>query len=183
MGESAQRSSHNYLSATEFCMNGAPGCRYAGAVERRSPFKTLRERGLGRRFFRIVCGFASAAVLAGCAAMSDSVQEYSFVEVKYVTMPDDTYRVFDKPEENKMLVSSSIASATAQSLRANLMLKNDTPPKANFEAAALEYLSSDGRSGCRVKESYLLIAPQFEVKYDCAPVVAAPAKKGGVRKR
>ncbi len=99
--------------------------------------------------------------------MSDSVQEYSFVKVEYVTMPDDTYRIFDKPEAGKMLVSSSIASATAQSLRANLLLKDDTPPKANFEAAAAEYLSNHGRSGCRVTDSYLLIAPQYEVKYDC----------------
>ncbi|MBI3700021.1 MAG: hypothetical protein HY242_06175 [Afipia sp.] len=115
--------------------------------------------------------------------MSDSVQEYSFVDVKYVTMPDDTYRVFDKPEANKMLVSSSIASATAQSLRANLMLKNDTPPKANFEAAASEYLSSSGRGDCRITDSYLLIAPQYEVKYDCTPPAPPPKKRGTVRRR
>lgn len=115
--------------------------------------------------------------------MSDSVQEYSFVKVEYVTMPDDTYRVFDKPDANKMLVSSSIASATAQSFRSNIMLKDDTPPKTSFEAAAIAYLSNSGRNGCRVTDSYLLIAPQYEVKYDCTPPAPAVKKRGAARRR
>jgi hypothetical protein len=135
-------------------------------------------------WMRAVCIAAMTVLLGGCAVISDSVQEYSFVKVEYVTMPDDTYRVFDKPEAGKMLVSSSIASATSQSLRAAVLLKDNTPPRSNFEAAAGEYLSNGGRTGCRIVDAYLLIAPQYEVKYDCAPLPPpAPAKRKPARSR
>lgn len=109
--------------------------------------------------------------LTGCAGISYIAEEYSGVPVEHVAMPDDTYRVYDKPAQNKMSVSSSIGAAAAQGMGTGLAwgLVDNTPPKPRFDAAALQYLANTGRAGCRVVDSYLLVKPQFEVKYDCTP--------------
>lgn len=123
----------------------------------------------------IIAGLASA--LGGCGGMSYAMQEYQGVEAQHVAMPDDTYRVFDKPGANKMMVTSSIGGAMAQGAGSGLLLNaiDNTPPKPVFEAAALHYLRSTGRTDCRVVDAYLLVKPQFEVKYDCTPPLNANA--------
>jgi hypothetical protein len=126
---------------------------------------------------RLIFIIGLAVAVAACAMKPETMQEYSFVKEEYVTMPDDTYRVFDKPESNRMLVSSSIASATSQSFRATLLLKDDVPSKETFEATARQYLANSGRDNCRILDSYLLIKPQYEVKYDCAPLPVPSRKK------
>jgi hypothetical protein len=100
--------------------------------------------------------------------------EYSDVRAEEVAMPDDTYRIFDKPAASKMMVTSSLGSATAQGVGSGLLLNavDNTPPKPLFDTAALQYLQNTGRSGCRIVDSYMLMKPQFEVKYDCTPTVA-----------
>lgn len=113
----------------------------------------------------ILLGFS----LAGCAGMSYAMQEYSGVTIEEVVMPDDTYRIFDKPQQGKMMVTSSIGAAAARGFGEGLLLGavDNTPPKPLFDAAALAYLRKTGRNNCRVVESYLLVKPQFEVKYEC----------------
>ena len=119
----------------------------------------------------------------GCAGINYAAQQYSGVRVEEVAMPDDTYRIFDKPAENRMMVTSSLAAAMGQGLGAGLLLNaiDNTPPKPRFDAAALQYLENTGRPGCRVVDLYLLVKPQFEVKYDCAPQASAAPFPGGRR--
>lgn len=114
----------------------------------------------------------ASAMLGGCAGISYTMNEYQGVQVEEVSMPDDTYRIFDKPAANKMMVTSSLGSSAAQGFGSGLLLNavDNTPPKPLFDAAALQYLQNTGRNGCRVVDSYLLVKPQFEVKYDCAPL-------------
>lgn len=115
--------------------------------------------------------------LAGCASVNYIIDEYRGVPVMEVKMPDDTYRVFDKPAQNKMMVTSSLSSAAGQGFARGLTFgaAPTDPPKPLFEAAALQFLNENGRAGCRVVDAYLLARPQWEVKYDCTPVVVAPA--------
>jgi len=112
--------------------------------------------------------------LSGCAGVNYAVEQYSGVQVEHVAMPDDTYRIYDKPAENKMMVTSSLGAAMGQGMGQGLLLNtvDNTPPKPRFDAAALQYLENTGRPGCRVVDSYLIVKPQFEVKYDCRPQVA-----------
>jgi hypothetical protein len=112
--------------------------------------------------------------LSGCASVNYIMKEYDGVPVKEVRMPDDTYRIFDKPAENKLMVTSSLGSAAGQGFVKGLTLgaAPTEPPKPLYEAAALQFLTESGRPGCRILNSYLLAQPQWEVKYDCAP--AAP---------
>lgn len=127
---------------------------------------------------------AICAALGGCASVNYIVNEYQGVSVQEVKMSDDTYRVFDKPAQNKMMVTSSLSSAAGQGFARGLTFGAvpTDPPKPLFEAAALQFLSENGRTGCRVIDAYLLARPQWEVKYDCTPVVATQSAPPPTRK-
>ncbi len=124
---------------------------------------------------RIFCIAALCAVLGGCAGVSYAIDEYSGVEVKNIQMPDDNYRVFDKPAQNKMMVTSSILAAAAQGAGQGLLFNavDNTPPRPLFERAATEYLRKTGRDSCRITDAYMILKPQYEVKYDCTPTPVA----------
>lgn len=116
----------------------------------------------------------AAIALSGCAGASYAINEYSGVEVTSVQMPEDTYRIYDKPASSKMMVTPSIGAAALQGAGSGLLLNSvdSTPPKPLFERAALEYLKTTGRQNCRIVESYIILKPQYEVKYDCIPQIA-----------
>lgn len=133
---------------------------------------------------RILGIAALCAALGGCASVNYIVKEYDGVKVVEVKMPDDTYRVFDKPDQSKLMITSSLGSAAGQGFVKGLTLgaiPTDTP-KPLFEAAASQFLQESGRSSCRIIDAYLLAQPQWEVKYDCTPlVVTAPIAMSSVR--
>ncbi|MEF2559353.1 hypothetical protein VQ044_24920 [Aurantimonas sp. C2-5-R2] len=55
---------------------------------------------------------AALAAVSGCAGLSRSM-EYADVTSAYQAMPDDTYKIFDKPSEGRMLISTSLGKAMA----------------------------------------------------------------------
>lgn len=121
----------------------------------------------------LVC--ALALMLGGCSAgLRYILDEYGGIPVREVALSDDTYRVFDKPSASRMMVTSSYRSALNQGLGKGALLGalDTTPPRPLFEAAAMAYLRETGRASCRVTDAYLLVQPQFEVKYDCTPLPA-----------
>lgn len=121
---------------------------------------------------------ALCAALGGCASVNYIMEEYQGIPIVEVKMPDDTYRIFDKPAQSKLMVTPSMASAAGQGFVRGLTLGTAPTdgPKPLFEAAALQFLAENGRPGCRVVDAYLLARPQWEIKYDCSPPVAiAPA--------
>lgn len=122
--------------------------------------------------------------LGGCASLNYIMAEYQGVTVQEVRMPDDTYRIFDKPTQSKLMVTSSLASATGQGVSKGLTFgaASGEPPKPLFEAAALQYLNESGRPSCRVTDAYVLAQPQWEVKYDCSPPATVPTPTMRARK-
>lgn len=125
-----------------------------------------------------------AAALSGCAGVNYIVENYSGVDYEDVAMPDDTYRVFDKPSEGRMMVTSSLSSAAGQGIGRGLLLNSidTTPPGPLFEAAANQFLVNKGRPECRAVSTALLVQPQFEVRYRCE-VAPAPAPAGPAGRR
>lgn len=107
--------------------------------------------------------------------MNYARETYAGIEVQHIQMADDTYRVFDKPEIGQMMITSSLGSAAGQGLvtGATLGIVTDAPPLPRYEAAAKAWLTKTGRPNCRIISGYLLIRPQYELKYDCRPTVAA----------
>lgn len=119
-----------------------------------------------------------AALLFGCAGVTYAIDNYSGVKVISYTSPaqSTSYRIFDKPGENRLMITSSLANAMGQGALKGLTLMNTTPPEILFEQAAIEFLASTGRT-CIAKRTFLVVDPQFEVQYECVPALAeAPPK-------
>jgi hypothetical protein len=126
---------------------------------------------------RIIFAAALCVALGGCASYKYAMDEYTGVQVNEVHTADDTYRVFDKPAQNKLMITSSLGSAAGQGFRkgATFGIAQTEVPKPLFEAAALKYLEESGRSGCRIIDTSLIMQPQWEVKYNCSPVAPTVA--------
>jgi len=129
------------------------------------------------RFAAVV---SCALVMAGCGAgVQYAMDNYRGVEVKnfQIEEPDgEIYRVFDKPAENRLMITPSLGTAAAYGAvsGATFGAANIDGPKPIFERAALAFLASTGRK-CRVIDGYLIARPQWEFKYDCSiPPVQQP---------
>lgn len=109
------------------------------------------------------------AALGGCAGANYAMQNYNGVPVQRVETAGDNWRIFDKPDEGRMMVTSSIGAAMAQGLGQGLLFNavDNTPPEPQFRQAARAYLDSTGREACQITDAYLIVRPQFEVTYDC----------------
>lgn len=112
--------------------------------------------------------------------------EYQGVSIKEIAMPEDTYRIFDRPDHNKLMITPSLGAAMAQGFGEGLTLNSAdlNAPRPVFEHASLKYLTDSGRPNCKITDAYMLVKPQWEVKYDCAPpftVSAPPAPKRQAR--
>lgn len=108
-------------------------------------------------------------LLTGCAGMSYAMTEYSGVKVNEIETKHDKYRIFDKPEQGKMMVTSSIGHSMGQGLAKGITLNSvdSTPPKPLFQEAARAWLDQTGRKKCKITDGYLIISPQFEFTYSC----------------
>lgn len=111
---------------------------------------------------------AVAALLSGCASFSYITESYGNVTLVEVTTRYDTFRVFDKPTEGKLMITSSIGSALTTGFTGGLLLNPTATqtPKPIFQEGAEQFLAQTGRS-CRIVDGYLLVNPQWEFKYEC----------------
>lgn len=116
-----------------------------------------------------ICASAGLLMLAGCAGMQHAMDHYGGITPVDVVMADDTYRVFDKPSDTRIMVTSSLSSAAAQGAAKGLALglAETTPPMARFRAAAEQHLRTMGRGQCRITSGVLLVQPQYEFRYRC----------------
>lgn len=112
---------------------------------------------------------ATCLLLAGCAGMQHAMEHYSGITPVDVTMPDDTYRVFDKPSDHRIMVTSSLGAAAGQGVASGLTLgiADATPPILRFRKAAEQYLQMSNRKTCRITHGVLLVRPQYEFRYAC----------------
>jgi hypothetical protein len=113
-----------------------------------------------------------AALLGGCANLPFGTESYLRSDEVSVAMPDDVYRVRDKPAENTLVIASVAASAAPGFDRQQAFRPPSFPvvrPTPQLEAAALQFLRQTGREGCRLVDSYPIAHPQFELRYDCSP--------------
>lgn len=114
---------------------------------------------------RIAAIAAVTLALAGCSGMKYAMDNYSGVPV--VNYHDDVsgndFRVFDKPAENRMMITLSIGGALLQ----GTMGSAGTTPEPIYENAAIGWLRSKGRY-CTATKTFLVVEPQYEVDYDCS---------------
>ena len=128
---------------------------------------------------RISLMILTVLALGGCAGVNYVVHEYSGIEPKsFDVAGEDTYRVFDRPDVNKLMITPSLNKAMGAGALQGLTFggvdaMDSIGPKPMFEHAALAYLASTGRQ-CRIIDGYLVVRPQWEFKYDCSIALASP---------
>jgi len=127
------------------------------------------------------CALIMAAALGGCASFGYFGETYSAMQPQVVTTKADTWRVFDRAAEGKILVQRNPSGAAAQGAVAGLGLnsKNAAAPQPDYQEAAEAFLAQSGRS-CKIKDGYLVVAPSWEFAYDCE---GAPAVSGATPKK
>lgn len=106
--------------------------------------------------------------IAGCAGMQYAMKHYSGVPVVHHKMPDDTYRVFDKPNEGRLMITSSLGAAAAGGAKSGITFgaASSSAPRNFFQEAAESYLKKTGRD-CTIKDGHLIVSPQWEFFYEC----------------
>jgi hypothetical protein len=119
---------------------------------------------------------AAAAILGGCntdgtnrstneAISNLLVGEYANIAVVELQLGAETFRVFDKPSANKMIVTKPMGWT--------LLHGAGWTPKEPFEVAAQQHLRNTGRGSCHVTEAGVIMGPKHEIKYECTPATVA----------
>jgi hypothetical protein len=106
-------------------------------------------------------------LLSGCAGM-DAVNQYEGIDPPHFQYNGATWRIFDKPNEGKLMITPTIGEAMTEGLWRGLTLGAiDTDmPKSTYQAAVEGWLTYTHRK-CVVMDGYKLIRPQWEFKYRC----------------
>ena len=120
-----------------------------------------------------------AAALGGCSSFSYLGETYGAMQAQVVTTKADTWRVFDRTAESKILVQRNPDNAQGVVGSLGLKAANAAMPQPDYQEAAEAFLAKSGRS-CRIKDGYLVVAPSWEFSYECDPgpnVSGAPPKR------
>ncbi len=130
------------------------------------------------RLIEAVCLLLVGATGAGCATVQYISRNYADVPVATVETPYDNFRVYDRPGDGRMMITSSFGSAIGQGVVAGLTYNSaiGATPKYVFQEGVEKYLAGTGRR-CSVTDGYLLAQPQWEFRYTCevvAPVGGKP---------
>jgi len=90
--------------------------------------------------------------------------------VHHVRMDDDTYRIFEHPEGNKIMTTPSLGTAAGAGFvqGATLGLAQPLPHEQRHEAAARKHLDGTGRGHCRITSGYEIVRSQYEFTFDCS---------------
>jgi len=130
---------------------------------------------------KIAAAVAAMMVLAGCGGrpggLGDAMR-YDARSLSHVRMDDDTYRVFEHPQRDRIMTTTSLGRAAGQGFvrGATLGIANVQTPEQRHEAAARRYLDMTSRAECTIKSGYELVQTQYEFMIDCpAGTVATKA--------
>lgn len=111
--------------------------------------------------------FAAAMCLLTLAACGEGVQyavdTYRDVPLAEFTDTVDRWRIFDRPDLSRMMVTPSIAAAAVQGATLNAT----APTEAAALAAAQGFLSSTSRN-CQATSVTIVAMTLYEATYTCA---------------
>jgi hypothetical protein len=109
-----------------------------------------------------------ALTLAACSAPQIIGDEYRNVPRTTFAHKGNTYRIFDKPNAGKLVVTPTVANAMSDSLlrKVTFGTYGNAVPKSSMETAVAAYLTSGGRR-CAATSATLVHKPQWEFAYTC----------------
>jgi hypothetical protein len=115
--------------------------------------------------------------LAACGGRPGGLQDamsYDIRSVTQVPMGDDTYRVFEHPQRDRLMTTTSIGKAFGQGFvkGATFGLADVQTPEQRHEAAARKHLDRTGRAHCTIDNGYELLNTQYEFRFTCPPQTA-----------
>ncbi len=103
---------------------------------------------------------AALSALAACTGLNTAITEYSSVKPVQFAHDGSAYRVYDKPDHGKMMITPSIAGAAAYPWKEKPWMGQELV----FADAAQAFVAP---RQCQVADVKKLITPQFEVTYAC----------------
>lgn len=115
---------------------------------------------------------AAALALASCGGVNYAVNNYSGVKAEIWTSPSigTGFRIYDKPSENRLMIALDLGGAALQGFGKGITLgaADTRTPEIIYQDAAIEWLAAKGRS-CIATNTFLVLEPQYEVRYECSP--------------
>lgn len=111
---------------------------------------------------------ALALGLAGCSGMGYAIQNYSGVKVEKHVTSEGVFRIFDKPEEGRLMITESLGAAFRHGWAegSTLGIANPNWPTEDMQRFAQSWLDISGRK-CKITSGRLIIMPQWEFFYEC----------------
>lgn len=114
-----------------------------------------------------ILAVCAAFITTGCAGLSH-VAQYTGLEKTIVETETGTYWIWDKPTENRLLVASSPGATLGQGVARGLTFgAAGGTIKPNMTGAAAAYFAKTSRQGCQIVDAYLIIEPEWEIRYAC----------------
>jgi len=113
----------------------------------------------------------TSLILAGCGNLGYIVRTYDSTTVRSdFDYQDETYRIFDRKDLGKVMITPSISSSAGHGFvrGATLGSVNMDDDKTRFTKVATAYLEKDRATQlCNIQKSELLVTPQWEFVYLC----------------
>jgi len=129
---------------------------------------------------RPVLWISLVALLSGCQGMKYALDNYTGVDVQHFTLAPDaspgspnnqraeTFRIFDKPQESRLMITPSVAASAGMAAVSGLTLggASRAGSPARMREAVTAYLASTDRV-CTIDALDLVVEPQYEARYRC----------------
>lgn len=112
---------------------------------------------------KFILGAMALSTMAGCSGVSYVMENYQGeMPVKFVDKAGQKFRIFDKPAQQRLMITPSLGASFAQ----GATLGSTATPEVKYQAAAAAYVKSTGRN-CKMGDMRLIIEPQWETFYTC----------------
>ncbi|MBM1817424.1 hypothetical protein JQW73_21410 [Sulfitobacter pseudonitzschiae] len=119
---------------------------------------------------KILAVLTAACVISGCTGETEFyTKDYSTVLPQEIQHNGRMWRIFDKPQEGRLMISPSARAAAGAGIATGLTLGLIPSPNdkaSTFKPAVDAYLSQKSEN-CGVTFSRLLIKPYYEFSYSC----------------
>ncbi|MDV7145920.1 hypothetical protein R3X27_24860 [Tropicimonas sp. TH_r6] len=113
--------------------------------------------------------FAVLVAVTGCSGLDYAVSNYSKVKPVQFTYAGNTFRVYDRPDENRLMITPQVgdrSGANALKGAAQGAAGGLAGSEGTYRSASDAYFSGTGRQ-CEVNRIERIVEPQWEVFYTC----------------
>lgn len=124
--------------------------------------------------FKLFAVLLTALSLTGCASTGLKTAMSYTPKVTPFEFESETWRMFEHPDKNRIMVTTSIGTAFGAGAVSGLTLgtvRPADPEEKRFERAARAYLDGTERTNCKIDSGYLVVRLQYEFYFTCSDVI------------